>query len=468
MATLAPADAAADRAATIAGIRALSRPLRTADDFDPLLERIGPARIVLIGEASHGTSEYYRWRAELSRRLIAERGFSFVAVEGDWPDCLRISRWLTDPATDRTARQTPDQGTKTASLSGADGADGADRSARAALAHFDRWPRWMWANEEVADFLDWLRDHNTRTGAGVGFYGLDVYSLWESMAAVLDYVEDRYPDLVPEAQRAWACFEPYDGDPGAYAHATRMVPATCEDEVVSLLAALRSRTAAAGDDPEAALDARQNAEVAAGAERYYRAMVRADDQSWNIRDRHMADTLDRLLEHRGPDAKAIVWEHNTHVGDARATPMADHGMVNVGQLVRERHGAADVVAVGMAGHHGTVVAADAWGAQARVLPVPDAPEGTHEQLLHEALGEASLAVFPTVADGPRWLTRPRGHRAIGVVYRPGRERFGNWVPTVLGRRYDALCYFDSTEALHPLAAEPAQPDAEQETYPSGE
>ncbi|NUR59563.1 MAG: erythromycin esterase family protein [Catenulispora sp.] len=439
-ATAIPADA--DISATVAGIRALARPLRTADDLDPLLDRIGAARVVLIGEASHGTAEYYRWRAELSRRLIAERGFSFVAVEGDWPDCRRIGRWVANRVEQ-------------------------DRTAREVLADFGRWPRWMWANEEVAGFVEWLREHNIATGADVGFYGLDVYSLWESMEAVLDYVEDRYPDLLPEASRAWACFEPYDGDPGAYAYATRMVPATCENEVVTLLAALRSRTAATGDDAEAALDARQNAEVAAGAERYYRAMVRADARSWNIRDQHMADTLERLLEHRGPEAKAIVWEHNTHIGDARATPMAENGMVNVGQLVREQHGEQAVVAVGMAGHHGTVVAADSWGATPQVLPVPEAPEDTHEHLLHEALGEASLAVFPTL-DDLRWLTRPRGHRAIGVVYHPERERFGNWVPTVMGRRYDALCYFDATEALHPLTAEPAQPDAEQETYPTGQ
>ncbi|GAA1987248.1 erythromycin esterase family protein [Catenulispora subtropica] len=430
----------------VAGIRALARPLRTADDFDPLLDRIADARIVLIGEASHGTAEYYRWRAELSRRLIAEHGFSFVAVEGDWPDCFRIHRWAAD-------RAEP------------------DRTARDVLGEFDCWPRWMWANEEVADFVGWLREHNAATGAGVGFYGLDVYSLWESMGIVVGYVMDRYPDLLRNAQRAWTCFEPYNGDPNAYAYATRMVPTTCEDEVVALLTGIRRAADAEGADPrdpEAALDARQNAEVMAGAARYYRAMLRADSESWNIRDHHMADTLDRLLAHRGPSAKAIVWEHNTHVGDARATPMADRGMVNVGQLVRERHGDAAVVAVGMAGHRGTVMAADSWGATPRVLPVPDAPEGSHEQLLHDALGEPSLAVFPPAGDSP-WLTRPRGHRAIGVVYRPQHERFGNWVPTVMGRRYDALCYFDTTEAVHPLAVdEPPQPGAEQETYPSGQ
>ncbi|NUR28160.1 MAG: erythromycin esterase family protein, partial [Catenulispora sp.] len=381
-----------DRSAALADIRAVARPLRTADDLDPLVERIASARIVLIGEASHGTAEYYRWRADLSRRLIAEYGFSFVAVEGDWPDCFRINRWV---------------------------AHGAEpgRSARQVLADFRRWPRWMWANEEVAEFVGWLRGHNAATGAGVGFYGLDVYSLWESMEMVVDYVADRYPDLLHNARRAWACFEPYDGDPHAYAYATRMVPTACEDEVIELLSGLRRRAAYPDDHPEAALDARQNAEVMAGAARYYRAMVRADSESWNIRDRHMADTLDRLLAHRGPRAKAIVWEHNTHIGDARATPMTDHGMLNVGQLVRERHGEDAVAAVGMAGHHGSVIAAAAWGATPEVLPVPAAAEGSHEQLLHEALGEASVAVFPPADDSP-WLNHPRGHRAIGVVYRP--------------------------------------------------
>jgi erythromycin esterase len=433
----------------VADIRRLSHPLRTADDFDPLLDRIGQARVVLIGEASHGTSEYYRQRAELSRRLIAERGFSFVAVEGDWPDCFRVNRWVRNRAEQ-------------------------DRSARAVLSQFDRWPRWMWANEEVAEFTDWLRGHNARTGADVGFYGLDVYSLWESMEAVVDYVADRYPDLLRTAHEAWMCFEPYEGDPHAYAYASRMIPTSCEDEVIALLTALRRPAEIPDDDPEAALDARQNAEVLAGAERYYRAMVRADAQSWNIRDRHMTGTLERLLTHRGPNAKAIVWEHNTHIGDARATPMARHGMVNVGQLVRERYAAADpgaVVAVGMAGHHGTVIAADSWGATPQVLPVPDAPPGSHEHLLHEALGEPSLVVFPDrepdAASAP-WLSRPRGHRAIGVVYHPERERRGNWVPTVIGQRYDALCSFEATAALHPLAKEPAQPEAEQETYPTGQ
>jgi erythromycin esterase-like protein len=204
--------------------------------------------------------------------------------------------------------------------------------------------------------------------------------------------------------------------------------------------------------------------VLAGAERYYRTMVRADQESWNVRDCHMADTIDRLVAHHGADVKAVVWEHNTHVGDARATDMARAGMVNVGQLVRERHLAEGVVLVGFGGHHGTVIAADEWGGQMERLPVPAATPGMHEQLLHEAWGAPGLFVFPT-ATRAQWLEAVRGHRAIGVVYRPSNDQYGNWVPTVLGRRYDAFCFFDETSALHPLHAEFPQPHAEQETFP---
>lgn len=422
-------------------IARVARPLRSPADLDPLVDAAAGCRYVLLGEASHGTSEYYRWRAELTRRLIAEAGFSFVAVEGDWPDCFEVNRWVKAGA-------------------------GRSDSAREVLGRFARWPTWMWANDEVADFLSWLRDHNTLTGGQVGFYGLDVYSLWESMTLVVDYLREHHPEDLPTALAAWACFDPYGGDPHEYGWSTQMVPTSCEDEVVALLAAMHRHTdqAAGGDDPEAVLDAAQNAEVAAGAERYYRTMVQVDEQSWNVRDTHMADTLDRLMAHHGPDAKVVVWEHNTHVGDARATSMAASGMVNVGQLVRERHRDQGVFVVGMAGHAGTVMAAPAWGAPARVMDVPAAPAGTHEDLLADAGGDASVVVFGPDRSGP-WLSARRGHRAIGVVYHPERERYGNWVPTVMGGRYDALCFFARTQALHPLHLEAAQPHAEQETYP---
>jgi erythromycin esterase len=421
-------------------IRSLASPLADAADLDRLLDRIGDSRYVLLGEASHGTAEYYNWRAEITKRLIAEKGFSFVAVEGDWPECFRVNRWV---------KLRSDEG----------------RSARQVLAAFERWPTWMWANHEVADLLEWLRGHNSSTGERVGFYGLDVYSLWQSLDTVLGYLTDKHPDALQSARSALKCFEPFAEDPKKYAKSAGMVPSSCEDEVVDLLMELRSRPLRFDDDPEAGFDAGQNAEVLAGAERYYRAMLEAAEESWNIRDVHMADTLDRLMQHHGPGAKAVVWEHNTHIGDARATDMARRGMVNVGQLVRERHSAEGVVLAGFGGHRGRVIAADFWGAPMRRMAVPEAPGSTHEALLHEALeGKPALLVFPEGRDTP-WLAARRGHRAIGVVYNAASERYGNWVPTVMGRRYDAFVFFDETDALQPLHAEPAQLDAEQQTYP---
>ncbi|HEY4610363.1 MAG TPA: erythromycin esterase family protein [Ilumatobacteraceae bacterium] len=419
-------------------ITRLARALPDPSGFDPLIERIGDARCVLVGEASHGTAEFYRWRAELTKRLIAERGFSFVAVEGDWPDCFDVNCWVKD----RAAR-----------------GDTAD----AVLARVERWPTWMWANTEVAEFVDWLRDHNRRTGKVVGFYGLDVYSLWESIERILRYLHEEHPDELPAAKEALMCFEPYAEDPQRYAHATRFVPEGCEREVIDLLGDLRRLTRADRGASEADFDALQNSEVVAGAERYYRTMIRSDNESWNVRDCHMADTLDRLMAHHGPTSKAVVWEHNTHVGDARATDMALAGMINVGQLVRERHRDDGVVLVGFSSFDGSVIAASGWGAPTRQMDVPAGRSDSHEALLHEVGStEPLLLVFPPDRSGA-WLSARRGHRAIGVVYDPHRDRHGNWVPTVMGGRYDALIHIDRTTALHPLHAVPT--GEEQETYP---
>ncbi|MEU5868134.1 erythromycin esterase family protein [Nonomuraea sp. NPDC047529] len=401
-------------------------------DLDPLLDRVGEAGLVLIGEASHGTHDFYTWRAALTRRLIAEKGFGFVAVEGDWPDCERVDRAVTR-----------------------DGEDPFD-----ALYAYRRWPAFMWANEEVAEFCRWLRRWNSALPPPerVGFHGLDVYSLWESLRAVRRYAADNLPDQLDTVMEALYCFESYGHDPQRYGLETRLVPDSCENEVVQLLRALVA-AAPADDDGFAA---RQNAEVVAGAESYYRAMVGGGPDSWNIRDVHMADTLDRLTAFH--EAKGVVWAHNTHVGDARATDMAAAGMTNLGQLARERHGE-DVVLVGFGGYRGTVVAGAGWGTRAHVMPVPPARPGSLEALLHDALGgERALFVTPP-RPRPHWFDQPLDHRAIGVVYRPEREKWGNYVPTALGDRYDAFIYLDVTEALHPLHAEPWD-DVEPETYPS--
>ena len=423
----------------------LARPLRTPDDLDPLIERVGDARLVLLGEASHGTHEYYRWRAEVTKRLVEERGFTFIAVEGDWPDCFAVNTWVR----------------------GLDADD--ERNAEEVLTAFRRWPTWMWANREVAELIAWMRAHNGGRphAEQVGFYGFDVYSLWESMRAILDYLEEHEPDAVETARRAFRCFEPYGEDPQAYAWATQIVPTSCEDQVVDLLTRIcRDRDQGAGGHPEQRFSAEQNAAVAQGAERYYRAMVRGGPHTWNVRDTHMVDTLDRLLDHHGPDAKGIVWAHNTHVGDARATDMADAGMVNVGQLVRERHAADGVVIMGCGGHHGSVIAGESWGAPMQRMPVPEARAGSVEAALHAEVGQPSVLVFPTDRPAGGWLDDARPQRAIGVVYDPERERRGNYVPTVLARRYDAFLSFERTTALRPLGPEaPAAPDEELETFP---
>lgn len=422
-------------------IRALAHPLQGRGDLDPLLERIGDARVVLLGEASHGTAEYYRWRAEITRRLIVEAGFDFLAVEGDWPDCTDVHRWL--------ARS--DDSTR----------------ARDVLRTFERWPTWMWANEEVAELLEWIRDWNAADPPRrVGFYGLDVYSLWDSLEVVIRYLLEHEHDAVDDAIAAYRCFEPFGEDPHEYAWATRLVPTSCEDEVVRLLTRmLEDAPRPGGVESEQRFDAEQNARVLVDAERYYRAMVRGGAGSWNIRDIHMADTLDHLLEFRGPTSRAVVWEHNTHVGDARATDMARAGMVNVGQLTRQRYGADAVVAVGFGSHHGTVIAGRGWGAPMESMDVPPAVAESHEDLLHRAGIDSGLFVFPSEA-GSEWLRTPRNHRAIGVVYDPAAERAGNYVPTELGRRYDAFCFLDETSAVHPLAIA-AETGEEWETEPWG-
>jgi erythromycin esterase-like protein len=425
-------------------VRELAYPLRSPEDLDPLLDRIGEARYVLLGEASHGTAEYYDWRTHLTKRLIREKGFSFMAVEGDWPACYRVNRYVKGLA---------DSG----------------ESAREVLHAFERWPTWMWANEEIVILTEWLRRHNDKLPGGekVGFYGLDVYSLWESLYTILGYLKRVDSSALPAAWRALRCFEPYGEDVQEYARATRLIPTSCEDEVIALLDELRHKAPAhRPDGREGYFQAEQNALVLKNAESYYRAMVRGGPDSWNIRDRHMTETLERLMAHHGPHAKAVVWEHNTHIGDARFTDMAEDDMVNVGQLVREGHDPDDVVLVGFGSHRGSVIAGEEWDAPMEKMPVPPARPGSWEDVLHQAGSEDKLLLF-TEGNGEGPLAEPRGHRAIGVVYHPPYEHLGNYVPTVLPRRYDAFLYFEESEALHPLHIAADLTREEPETFPSG-
>ncbi|HEV8570695.1 MAG TPA: erythromycin esterase family protein [Actinoplanes sp.] len=419
-------------------VAALARPVLDAGDLDVLVDRACDARVVMLGEASHGTHEFYAWRAALTRRLIEECGFSFVAVEWDWPDCERV---------DRSVRCAPD----------------APYDPRDALIGFERWPTWMWANEEVVDFCRRLRIHNRQLdpAARVGFHGLDVYSLWESLREILVYLREHDPEQVPAALAAYRCFEPYDEDPNAYAWSTRFVPTGCEPEVVAMLVQLRKRALESGD-----LTTWQNAAVVAGAEHYYRAMVHGGPKSWNVRERHMDDTLHRLLDYYGEGAKAVVWAHNTHVGDARATGQSAHGEVTIGELARDRLGADRVVLVGFGSHRGTVMAGASWGAPMEVMPVPPGRPESLEDILHAAAPPRTLMMFPPFAQRPDVLVDKLEQRAIGVVYRPERERWANYVPTVLGDRYDAFLWFDESRAVSPLHTRHVDAH-EPETYPSG-
>ena len=424
-------------------IRAHSYKLTGKDSIPPLLERIGDARIVMLGEASHGTHEYYTWRMHISQQLIREKGFNFIAVEGDWPDCYCVNRYI-----------------KNYSYSG--------RNAHEVLNQFDRWPTWMWANWETVALAEWLCAYNKEMPAGkkAGFYGLDVYSLWESMDAIRRYLQRMDKTALKVVEKAVLCFEPYRKEDGqGYARASRLVPAPCETEVVDLLKVIRRKAPIYPSDPEEKFSAGQNALVAVNAEKYYRAMIGGDVHSWNVRDRHMADTLDRLLQWHGPDAKAIIWEHNTHVGDARATDMKAEGMVNIGELARLKYPAEKVVLVGFGSYEGEVMAGSSWGSPMRKMQMPPAKKGSWEYLLRQAGAENRLLIMEEFMQDI-FLENEIGHRAIGVVYNPGHEQYSNYVPTILPRRYDAFIYLDHTNAVHPLHIRPhghQVPD----TYPFG-
>lgn len=415
--------------------------LHSSRDLDALMDAIGERSIVMLGEASHGTHEFYTWRAAITRRLVEEKGFGFIAVEGDWPDCYRINRFV---------KAYKDAGNDIVPI----------------LKDFDRWPTWMWANWETAALAEWLRKWNEVRPAEnrVGFYGLDVYSLWESMDVMMNYLLKEDPQTAEAVRKAIRCFEPYGGDEQAYAY-TALGKSNCRDAVVSLLKEIRMKAAYLDGDREAGFNTEQNALIAVNAEQYYRSMLGFGNESWNVRDMHMMQTLGRLMKFHGSQAKGIVWEHNTHIGDARATDMELSGMVNIGQLAREQYGDDAVWLTGFCAYEGKVIAGESWGATMEEMEVPRAMEGSVEASLHAESTEDRYMIFEreemnALYDGAV------PHRAIGVVYDPAREKPGNYVPSVLSRRYDALIYLDNTRAVHPLHMKPHH-EKVPETYPFG-
>jgi protein-L-isoaspartate(D-aspartate) O-methyltransferase len=410
-------------------------------ELEPLLRRIGDARVVLLGEATHGSSEFYRMRERISRELIERKGFSFIAIEGDWPDAARIDHYV------RHAETPPSEWTA-----------------------FARFPTWMWRNQEVRNFVDWLRARNADVEADkrVAFHGLDLYSLFNSIRSVLNYLDDVDPQTARVARQRYGCLTPWQSDPATYGHAalTRNYQ-TCEREVVSMLTDLmQKRRAYAEHDGERFLDAVQNARLIANAERYYRIMYYGSRASWNLRDSHMFETLQTLLNFHGPESKVIVWAHNSHVGDSNATEMATRGEYNIGHLCRQEFGNA-AYSIGFGTDHGTVAAASDWDGPMEVKVVrPSVPE-SYERLCHEA-GVAQFMLHlrkPISAELAAGLLKPRLERAIGVIYRPETELQSHYFQALLSHQFDEYIWFDETSAVAPLRTEELEglPD----TYPFG-
>ncbi|HEY8227928.1 MAG TPA: erythromycin esterase family protein [Pyrinomonadaceae bacterium] len=425
-------------------------------DYDALIQQIGDARFVLIGEASHGTHEFYRERAQITKRLIKERGFDAVAVEADWPDAYRVNRYVRGTTSDAEAIDS--------------------------LEGFKRFPTWMWRNSDVLDFIGWLRNYNDalpRNRNRVGFYGLDLYSLHSSIGAVLGYLTKVDPEAAKRARYRYSCFDHFGEDIQAYGYAASFdLTESCQNEVVSQLVELRRRASdyASRDGRVAADDfffAEQNARLVKNAEEYYRAMFRRSVSSWNLRDRHMAETLSSLvvhLENQGQPGKVVVWEHNSHLGDARATEMGERGELNVGQLVRERYGKSAIL-VGLSTYTGTVTAASNWDAPAERKRVRPALDGSYEALFHRVGTPRFYLSLREGSSSVAALNEPRLERAIGVIYRPETERQSHYFYARLADQFDALLHFDETRAVEPLERTPEWKVEEvgepAETFPSG-
>ncbi|WP_375790844.1 protein-L-isoaspartate(D-aspartate) O-methyltransferase [Bradyrhizobium sp. vgs-9] len=418
-----------------------SFPSIEAADLGPLMERIGSARVVLLGEATHGTSEFYRMRERITRDLIVKKGFRFVAIEADWPDAARVDHYV------RHFEYPPSEWTA-----------------------FARFPTWMWRNTEVRDFVSWLRKHNGTVDKSkrVAFHGLDLYSLYDSIRSVLNYLDEVDPASARVARERYGCLTPWQRDPATYGHAalTGSYP-TCESDVARALTdLLAKRRTYAEHDGERFLDAEQNARLVANAERYYRIMYYGSRASWNLRDSHMFDTLKNLLAFHGPDSKAVVWAHNSHVGNASATEMAARGEHNIGQLCRKEFGA-QAYLVGFGTHSGTVAAASDWGGPMEVKTVRPSLPNSYEQLCH-AVGLPRFMLGlrgRSELCGPKGLGKEQLERAIGVIYRPETELASHYFQASLPQQFDEYIWFDDTRAVTPL--DTAEIAGLPDTYPFG-
>ncbi len=424
-------------------IRTFAEPFEEVENapLDMMMERIGDARVVLIGEASHGTSEFYRIRALITKRLIEEKGFTIVAAEADWPDAARIDHYVRH-------RETPPSEWQA----------------------FARFPTWMWRNEEVRAFADWLHEWNAPRAplTRVGFYGLDLYSLFNSTLAIIEYLEDVDPDLARIARQRYGCLSPWEADPAAYGHAALTgAYRNCENDVTAMLIDLmRKRQVYTLRDGERFLDAAQNAALVANAEKYYRIMYYGSRASWNLRDDHMFETLLNVMEFHGEGARAVVWAHNSHIGDARATEMSRRGERNLGELCAHGFGR-ESYRIGMGTDHGTVAAASDWNGPMEVKQVrPSHPQSYERQFHLSSLAGLILPLRPEPGrDVVTELSKPRLERAIGVIYRPETELASHYFEAELPRQFDEYIWVDTTSAVMPLAT--GQIRGLPDTYPFG-
>jgi erythromycin esterase-like protein len=419
----------------VEALRRSSRPLPnpslswTAAEFD----QFGDSRIVLLGEATHGSSEFYRARAAITRRLIERHSFTIVAVEADWPDAATIDAYV--------------------------------RRGRPLVPAFARFPNWMWRNRDVEAFVAWLRAYNDGVPPQrqVAFRGLDVYSLGASIRAVLDFLDTVDPEAAKEARERYGCLTPWQDDPAAYGRAAMSGRADCEQQAVEQLRdLLEHRLGSIGRDGEAFLDAVQNAHIVRAAEQYYRAMYRGGHDAWNVRDRHMFQTLQHVLAAQGPDAKAVVWAHNSHIGNAAATEMGWDGEFNIGELCRMAYGM-EAVLIGFGTDRGTVAAAHAWDEPMQIMTVRPARADSYEALFRAAGPACSLTEWrqPGARELREALAGPRLERAIGVIYRPESERASHYFQAVLPEQFDAFVWYEETSAVTPSAVpQPAGPEQE--------
>ncbi len=412
-------------------------------NLDNLLERIGDSRLVLLGEASHGTAEFYEMRARITRELIEKKGFNIIAVEADWPDASHINHYIHGTAPDPLLESTP----------------------------FSRFPTWMWANHSVLEFTHWLKAHNDKISSPekqAGFYGLDLYSLYGSIEVVLNYLEKVDPETAEVARVRYGCLMPWANDPAMYSQAviTRQYK-ECESDVVATLRdMLNRRMDYSRADGEKFFNAEQNARLVTSAERYYRTMYYAENNSWNLRDQHMFETLQSILAYRGAHSKAVIWEHNSHIGDARATEMSARGEFNIGQLVRQQY-ADKAYSIGFGTDHGTVAAASEWGGPMEVKQVQPSHIDSYEHVCHEVHADNFLLPLrkPIKEVTHRELLAERLERAIGVIYRPETELQSHYFYASLPRQFDEYIWFDETRAVEPLGKQTIKgiPD----TFPFG-